>query len=85
MIKIGKRCPLCGETSLVEVPEEGYKRYREGAFVQDAFPELSVGERETIISGSHSKCFDDAFGEDDDEDSEMDADDYSWDPTDELR
>jgi hypothetical protein len=62
-ITIERGCMLCGKPSSVTVDDEGYQKYRKGAFVQDAFPHLSADEREIIISGSHPGCFNEAFDE----------------------
>jgi hypothetical protein len=37
------------------------------ANIQDVLGKLSIGDRETLLSGTHSACFDEAFPEDDDE------------------
>ena len=60
-------CPICGLVSRVMVPTAALLRWRNGAFAQDAFPMLSAGERETVISGAHEACFDAVFAPDDDE------------------
>jgi hypothetical protein len=42
-----------------------------GAKVQDAFPTLSPALREQIITGTHPACWDEIFGdEDEDEDDQ---------------
>jgi hypothetical protein len=72
-VEIHSECILCGLASVVTAPIEGYKKWLDGAMVQEAFPELPAGQRETIQSGMHEKCFDEAFefdefeGETDDE------------------
>ena len=40
---------------------KGKKAYEQGAFVQDAFPNLNIDEREQIISGTHPQCWDELF------------------------
>ena len=40
--------------------------YQDGALVQEAFPFLTAGEKEFIISGLTEQEFDNLFGEDDD-------------------
>lgn len=62
-------CPLCGRLSYLYLEEELAVRIldwdREGrqGYIQDVFPELTIAQRETIISGCHDKCFDEAFEE----------------------
>jgi len=51
-------CPVCFEASRLIVPADGYQAWVGGAFIQTAFPELSVDDRELLISGTHPKCWD---------------------------
>lgn len=75
-IEIETRCPICGERHYVEVFEKDFIAWRNGTLIQDAFPYLSVDERELLISGTCAECFSAIFGDDDDEDYE----DYTnWD------
>lgn len=46
----------------VDVPEDEHKEWENGAHVQDAFPNLSAGDREQIITGTHSECWNQLFG-----------------------
>lgn len=61
-------CPLCDNMSHVVIPVVAYDKWLQGAKIQDAWPESTPGQRETLISGSHESCFDEAFAEDEDED-----------------
>ncbi len=65
-VHIGKRCMLCDGSSHIIVDKEAWTAWRQGTYCQHAFPNMSIGDRETLISGSHSDCFDEAFKEDDD-------------------
>jgi hypothetical protein len=56
-------CFHCGLPGYVMGDEEGYASYMEGAYVQVAFPEMSVGEREQLVSGTHPGCWDKMFPE----------------------
>lgn len=49
-------CPFCGQITSVAVEEKALIAYENGALVQDAFPNLSAGEREALISGLCDKC-----------------------------
>ena len=60
-------CPFCGAESAVTVTMEGWSNYVNGMNTQMAFPNLSVIEREIIISGICPKCQESIFGGDDDE------------------
>lgn len=53
-----RMCPLCREESRVVVPAQGLFEYEHGAFVQKAFPEMTPGEREQVMSGTHEACWD---------------------------
>ena len=50
-------CPFCGKTSTVEVDAEGIDRYRAGALVTDAFPNLTADQRELLITGIDDACW----------------------------
>ena len=56
-----RRCIGCGKSHTVEVSEEGYFKWKAGAFVQDAFPELTPDEREMLISGTCKPCWEELF------------------------
>lgn len=60
---ITKPCPYCGTVSKVTVPESGLKAWKSGTRIQDALPGLTADEREILMSGVCSKCWDDVFGE----------------------
>lgn len=52
-------CPFCGKESEVPgIPGTNLFKYNQGAFVQDAFPMLSAEERELILTGVCSTCWD---------------------------
>ena len=66
---IARRCPLCGKFTSVVCDESAWDAYKAGALAQNAFPDMNVFDRETIISGMCKPCqmlfF---FGDDEDED-----------------
>ena len=57
-------CPICGKVNTLELDSEKYNQWKMGAHVQDVFPDLTPDERELIITGTCSKCWDKMFGED---------------------
>lgn len=61
-------CQVCGQDSVVAVSDESYEKLKAGAFVQEAFPELSPGDRELLISGMHPECWDSLFADDEEDD-----------------
>jgi len=58
------RCIVCGEYDEFIVGEAQLQHYKTGAFVQDAFPQLSASRREQIMTGTHDACWDKMFKED---------------------
>lgn len=66
---VTKKCFVCDHTGMVEnVSVEGLKMWNAGAFIQVALPELSAGDREQLLTGTHSACFDMLFPEEDEDD-----------------
>ena len=61
MITLEIVCPFCGEVHFVNVFESELEAYENGALAQVAFPNLSVTEREQIISGLCPRCQDSFF------------------------
>ena len=53
---IAKVCPRCGQTTWVGMPAEKYEEWQIGVNIQDAWPEGSATERETLISGFCPSC-----------------------------
>lgn len=56
------KCFYCKGTGTMTVSSEGYLKRLSGAAIQDAYPELTKGEREQILTGTHSDCWDAAYG-----------------------
>ena len=57
-------CPWCGTRNKVFVKPSDYMRWElEGILVQAAFPYLSADERELIMTGICSPCWDKSFKE----------------------
>lgn len=50
-------CPLCGTRKTFTLPEKEYRRWRDGALIQNVFPQLTIDEREQLISGICPKCW----------------------------
>lgn len=68
---IAIECPFCGQVTFIETTAEAIRAYENGALAQDAFPHLSVEDRETIISGLCWECQDNVFGDEEDEDEDF--------------
>ena len=54
-------CKICKAEHIVVMPKAGYDNWQRGARVQDALPQLSVNDRELLISGICGTCFDALF------------------------
>jgi len=65
------QCRLCGESKWIDTTVEQMMEYAkprsERMYVQDIFPDLSVGDRELLISGTCDTCWQKLFGSDCDE------------------
>lgn len=60
-----KKCSMCKKDNQVEVFYDDFVAFNQGMHAQYAFPYLSSGERELLISGICSPCFDRLFADDD--------------------
>jgi hypothetical protein len=56
-------CKSCRKDVELRVPFDQWTEWQTGKFVQDAFPHLTAGEREMLISGLCEKCFDKLFND----------------------
>ena len=65
-----KTCMHCGNNGLLVLDSNQVLAYANGEAVQTAFPDLSVGLREQIITGTHPECWDEMFGKHDEEETE---------------
>lgn len=55
-------CTWCGYKGELEVPMSGLVARKNGALIQDAFPEMGRPQREQIVSGTHPECWQEMFG-----------------------
>ena len=60
-------CPVCNRSATLVVDADAVTRWKDGAFVQDAFPFMSPADREVLISGTHPACWTEMFGEEEEE------------------
>lgn len=51
-----RECPKCGKTTKLTVSEEAWAKHREGAPASQAFPDMTMDERTTLIFGVCSEC-----------------------------
>ena len=58
-----KRCFVCKKTTTLNLDKARYDKWKAGSYVQDAFPRLSASDRELLITGTHSECWEAKFGD----------------------
>ncbi len=56
-------CPFCGQLQLIRVHSKDFHDWENGSPVQEAFPYLSKDDREALISGICPNCWDEMFGD----------------------
>lgn len=70
MIVPAGHCMLCGQPSVLDIEDEELARAAKEwkqlpvmrrPLIQRALPDLTPGQREQLLSGSHEECFDRAF------------------------
>lgn len=60
-IQISIKCRCCGKEHILNVANDEYNAYMNGALVQNAFPTLPPEYRELLISGLCENCWDKVF------------------------
>ena len=78
-ISIETRCPMCGQFHYVEVKECDFYAWQAGELAQSAFPYLSADEREMLISGICPNCWNEVFGEPEENEHDWDEEPYNLD------
>lgn len=64
--KVSQKC-LCGNVTTAKIQAPDLFKYRQGAHVQNAFPYLSLDEREALfISGTCAECWESMYPADED-------------------
>lgn len=65
-------CPHCSRSGEISMPisdyESGIAAYKSGAYIQNAFPNLTADQRELLMTGIHPECWKQMFPDDDEED-----------------
>ena len=62
-----RTCPFSGKMNSVTVNTLDFIRWRSGVLIQDAFPYLSAGEREIILTGIDPVEWEEMFGGENDD------------------
>ena len=58
---VTRDCVFCAEHQVVSIPKVSYDLWKDGVFIQKAWPQGSAGDREMLISGVCSECWDSLF------------------------
>jgi hypothetical protein len=61
-----KTCTVCGEYEVWSLDRKAVESWQAGEYIQNAFPEMSIQDREVLITGTHPACWDKLFPEEDD-------------------
>ena len=67
-MKIQKECPHCHKLQTIDVDDNQYNDWLAGKNIQRAFPDLTADQREILMSGICPECWEEIFGEEDEED-----------------
>ena len=62
-VSVSRTCPFCGQVTELMVPARGLRLWQAGELIQNALPDLSLTERETLISGMCAGCQDSFFSD----------------------
>lgn len=76
-IFVGRTCPFCGEYHEVEVSEADYCAWQGGELIQNAMSYLSEDEREILITGICSKCWNSFVSSSEEEEEEIESEDFN--------
>ena len=64
-VSIHVKCPKCQQSDSIVVEYSGFKKWQDGTLlIQQAFPKLSAGDRERLITGWCDACWNGVFEED---------------------
>lgn len=58
-----KTCTVCGKYELWSLDRKAVESWQAGEYIQNAFPKMSVQDREVLITGTHAACWDKLFPE----------------------
>ena len=61
MVEIGAGCTMCSQRFIIQASRTGYNAWKSGGLIQKVLSELSKEDRELLISGTCSACFEKLF------------------------
>lgn len=56
-------CKYCDYEETITIPQADYRAWHNGKYIQDAFPYLTDGQRELMLSNTCDTCWDKFFPE----------------------
>jgi hypothetical protein len=62
-----KTCGVCNNFDVLTLNRIAIERWQAGELIQDTFPDMSLGDRELLISGIHPACWDKLFPKEDED------------------
>ncbi len=65
MTTISVQCKCCGKNQDLDVDPISYTKWQKGMLIQNAFPDMSADDRELLISGTCTICWEEMFPEED--------------------
>jgi len=62
-----KTCVVCDEYEIWSLDRQAVESWQGGESIQNAFPDMTMSDRELLISGTHPACWDKLFPEEEEE------------------
>ncbi len=62
-VGLERHCTWCRKGYVLNLDEDQVIRWVTDEHVQDVWPEMSLAEREQIISGTHEECWEEMFAD----------------------
>ena len=67
LVKVVRDCPNCGKVQALDVKYSEYVAWKNGELIQNAFKSLSADQRELLMTGICTVCWDKMFNFEDNE------------------
>ena len=65
-LQLELECKYCDHEETITVPEADYISWHNGEYIQDAFPYLTAGQRQLMLSNTCDDCWNKFFPEEND-------------------
>lgn len=63
-----KPCMVCGDYEVWSLDRAAVMSWQEGELIQNCFPDMSMADREILISGTHPACWNQLFPKEEEDD-----------------